>query len=138
MTRGKAAWYAEGLRFACSRCGHCCTGEGYVWVSEERIDLIARHLALEREACTRRYVRRVGGRLALMDKAGNTDCVFWEREVGCTIYEVRPTQCRTFPFWAEHLESEEAWREVAARCPGVGEGRRHSQREILVQLGRGR
>src|SRR6266404_2835548 len=35
-------WYENGLRFECTRCGHCCTGpSGYVWVNDEEIDQIA-------------------------------------------------------------------------------------------------
>jgi hypothetical protein len=29
---------------------------------------------------------------------------------GCTIYEARPTQCRTWPFWAENM-NEKVWEE---------------------------
>jgi len=28
----------------------------------------------------------------------------------CTVYPVRPAQCRTFPWWKENLSSKEAWR----------------------------
>lgn len=129
-------WYADGLRFECTRCGQCCTGEGHVWVDEEQIRAIAGFLAMPVEAFTRRYVRLVEGRLSLIEKQ-NTDCVFWERERGCTIYPVRPAQCRTFPFWPEHLESPAAWRELAAEVPGIGRGKRHGLAEIRRRLGSG-
>lgn len=130
-------WYADGLRFECTRCGRCCTGEGHVWVSDERIREIAGHLGLSTEEFSRRYLRWVEGRLALVDKA-NDDCVFWERDEGCAIYPVRPEQCRTFPFWPEHLESREAWRALAEEVPGIGRGRRHPPGEIRRRLRRHR
>ena len=35
-------WYQDGLRFRCTRCGHCCTGTpGNVWINEEEIAAIA-------------------------------------------------------------------------------------------------
>ena len=35
-------WYADGLRFACTQCGNCCTGEpGFVWVNDAEIAAIA-------------------------------------------------------------------------------------------------
>lgn len=40
-------WYADGLRFECTRCGHCCTGEpGTVRVYEEEIGTLASFLKL--------------------------------------------------------------------------------------------
>lgn len=130
MSSHQPPWYADGLRFECTRCGRCCTGEGHVWVSEERIGKIAEFLELPLESFGRRYLRRVDNRLALVDKPDRPDCVFWEAERGCTIYPVRPGQCRTFPFWPEHLESPEAWRELAAEVPGIGRGKRHGEGEI--------
>ncbi len=136
MKRQQAPWYADGLRFACTRCGHCCTGEGYVWVDAERIAALADFLGLTPRQFSSRYVRRVGRRLSLVEKS-DTDCVFWERERGCAIYPVRPTQCRTFPFWPEHLESPATWQEVAADCPGVDDGPVHALAAIRRQLERG-
>ena len=129
MKARQPAWYADGLRFECTQCGACCRGAGYVWVSEERIREIAEFLELSVEGFARRYLRRVDNRLGLVDNA-QQDCVFWESGKGCKIYPVRPTQCRTFPFWPEHLESPEAWRALAAEVPGIGRGRRHGEGEI--------
>src|SRR5262245_13427228 len=93
-------WYRGGLRFECTRCGKCCTGEpGYVWVTDDELRAIADYLQQPFEEV--RAVRtRLGHRgLTLREKA-NGDCVFYDRDLpGCTIYPVRPPQCRTWPFW---------------------------------------
>jgi len=97
-----APWYREGLRFECTGCGDCCTGApGYVWVTNEEIAAIAERLALSVEEFEKRFVRKVGVRKTLIDIAErNWDCVFLdEKSRKCTIYDHRPRQCRTWPFW---------------------------------------
>ena len=40
----------------------------------------------------------------------STCCVFLDQETNyCRIYEARPVQCRTYPFWPSILKSQEAW-----------------------------
>ena len=126
-------WYREGLPFTCTQCGLCCRIEGYVWMSPTEITRTAEFLGLDEEEFGARYLRRIGRRWSLTEKNGH-DCVFWDQ--GCEIYPVRPTQCRTFPFWPENLESIETWSEVVEECPGSGTGRVYSLEEIEA-LGRG-
>ncbi|MDX1501528.1 MAG: YkgJ family cysteine cluster protein [Thermoanaerobaculia bacterium] len=128
--RARPPWFAAGLRFRCTACGDCCRGEGYVWVGRREAERLAEHLDLERDEFGRRYLRRVQGRLSLTEKAGG-ECVFWREGAGCTVYEARPDQCRTFPFWRSSLASPESWSETARRCEGIGEGRVYEEREIV-------
>lgn len=112
-------WYKEGLRFECTGCGECCTGSpGYVWVNEDEIATMAKHLKLTREEFIRKYTRSVNGKLSLLESSTTYDCVFL-KEKKCTIYHARPTQCRTFPWWPENLSSEQAWKSAAKRCEGI-------------------
>lgn len=90
---------------------------------------MAAHLGLELDAFGRKYLRRVGARLSLIEDAQN-DCIFWSNAEGCTIYAVRPGQCRQFPFWPELLESEAAWDAEQERCPGMGAGQHYSADEV--------
>jgi len=122
-------WYAEGLRFGCTRCNQCCTGEpGYVWVDRNRVVSIADFLAMTAREFLSRYCRRVWWRVSLKEM-DNGDCVFLT-EQGCSIYPVRPEQCRSFPFWPDSLTSPLHWEAWRARCPGVGQGKLYSVREI--------
>ena len=133
-------WYAEGLRFKCTQCGNCCSGgPGYVWVTETDIARIAGFLGMAVTAFTAKYVRAVGGALALTEKA-DYDCIFLQRADGksmCGVYPVRPTQCRTWPFWTGNLKSVEAWTRASQRCPGMcdADGRKYSLEEIEERRG---
>lgn len=125
-----SGWYADGLRFGCTRCGHCCTGpQGYVWLSPHDQESIASHLGLPPAAFLKRYVRLVGRLLCLVDKP-NGDCIFLAEDKRCSIHAVKPRQCLTFPFWPRLLETRESFEEVAQTCPGVGQGPLHRAEEI--------
>lgn len=129
-------WYAEGLRFTCTQCGDCCTGApGFVWVDDDEIADLARHVGLSVVAFTKKYVRRVSDRLSLVEKPGG-DCIFWDKAAGCTVYPARPTQCRTWPFWPENVETRAEWDRVCSICPGAGKGKRHSLVEIQEAVDR--
>ncbi len=123
-------WYSEGLRFSCRQCGRCCKGPepGYVWVSEDEIRRLADHLHLTVEEFGARWLRRVGARYSIVEKP-NHDCALWEDGKGCTVYEARPTQCRTFPFWPEFIVSRDKWRTIDW-CQGKDSGRLYSRDEI--------
>jgi uncharacterized protein len=128
-----SVWYADGLSFTCTGCGGCCRGEGYVWMSPPEIEALAGFLELSTAEFGRRYLRRIGRSLSLIEKP-NHDCIFWDG--GCTVYAARPTQCRTFPFWPENLETPGAWEAVEHQCPGTGKGKHYDLVEIR-RLARG-
>ncbi|MCB1119829.1 MAG: YkgJ family cysteine cluster protein [Chlamydiia bacterium] len=113
-------WYREGLPFGCTGCGQCCEGApGYVWVSPEEVEEMARYLEMEEGLFRRRYTRQVGNRVSLIElPKQNYRCVFL-KEKQCLVYGARPTQCRTFPFWKHHLKTKEDWDKVASYCEGI-------------------
>ena len=53
----------------------------------------------------------------------------------CSVYEARPMQCRTWPFWKVNLASRQAWESVkkATPCPGMGSGTLVSIERIRIQ-----
>ena len=130
-------WYSGGLKFTCTQCGNCCTGPaGYVWLSREELVRLAEFLKLSLQETVDRYCRLVGDRISLRERIalnGEHDCIFLQESGGkriCSIYPVRPLQCRTWPFWPGNLSGEEAWNVAAQRCPGMNKGHFHSAQEI--------
>lgn len=122
-----AKWYEGGLHFECTQCGNCCSGEpGYVWATKKEIAEISKFLGRSDEWLDKEHLRRIGPRYSLTERPDG-DCIFLRREEGkalCSIYSVRPSQCRTWPFWSENLRSANAWNAAHQRCPGMNHGPR--------------
>jgi Fe-S-cluster containining protein len=143
-------WYKQGLKFTCTCCGNCCTGgPGYVWISQEEIRRLAVHLNLTPEETVEQHCRKINGKFSLKETrsvSGSYDCTFLKEikpprtsrngntivqaKRVCGIYEARPLQCRTWPFWPENLESKADWEIETRKCPGMNTGTHYSAEEI--------
>lgn len=133
----KEPWYKEGLRFKCTGCGKCCTGSpGYVWLSEEDITRLVSFLKISRSDFLKKYTRRIGQNISLLEDKISYDCVFLKEGRFCTVYEARPKQCSKFPWWKENVKTPEAWEEEAERCEGINhnEAPLISLKEITAHL----
>ena len=129
-------WWSEGVRFECQGTGRCCVsreGYGYVYLTLADRQRLARHFKVPTREFTRRYCAKTGGHFHLKDVAG--PCRYLEG-TRCGVYEARPTQCRTWPFWPENMRPK-AWTGVATFCPGIGKGRLYPAAEIRGLLRRG-
>jgi uncharacterized protein len=116
-------WYKKGIQFECQQCGSCCTGApGFVWVSEAEIHAIAEYMGLDVLDFHARFMRQVDGQQCLIEKP-NYDCVLLDDEGHCRVYPVRPSQCKTYPFWRAALQDKELFDECTQNCPGTGQGR---------------
>ena len=138
MTRDKkkTSWHVGGLHFGCGRCGRCCSGpgEGYIWVTRPEIELIAEFLEMTPGELRRLYTKRIGLRTTFIEHDITKDCIFLRKIEGakkCAIYGVRPSQCRSWPFWPSNLTGPGEWNKAAKRtCPGINRGRLHPYEEI--------
>lgn len=127
-------WWSAGVRFECQGTGRCCVSRGaygYVYVTLEDRRRLARHLGLTTLQFTRRHCLKTDGHFHLKDF---TDACVYLDGTRCRVYEARPTQCRTWPFWPENMRPKSWAKEVAAYCPGVGKGRRYTGKEIRALL----
>ena len=94
--------------------------------TRQEIDALAARLGMTVAEFERKYVREVGVRRTLKERK-NYDCVFLDAETRkCTVYEDRPRQCRTWPFWDSNLEVP---RGLAAHLRGLP---RQRQGEALL------
>ena len=127
-------FFDDGIRFTCTQCGDCCRGEpgAIIAVSEEELISIADAWRLDPDTFRKMFVREVDKGLSLREKE-NGDCIFFE-EGRCSIYDVRPMQCRTYPFWLKNLRSPEAWARTCRACEGIGQGRLYDRHEIFAYM----
>ena len=124
-------WYRQGLRFDCTQCGKCCGGgPGTIRVSDDEIAALADRLGLSDAEFRPRYTCRLrNGDISLVEKE-DYDCTFFDRKRGCMVYDDRPKQCRTWPFWSNVVFSSGRWDDEAAECPGMNTGPLHDPAEI--------
>lgn len=131
-----AEWWHEGIQFKCQGSGKCCVSHGeygYVYMTLEDRRRMARVLGLSTTSFTKTYCLFEDGVWRLKENPASSDCLFLKNKK-CSVYEGRPTQCRTWPFWPETLGARAWSREVKSFCPGVGKGRRWTKEEIEEQL----
>lgn len=133
----KPFWCA-GLRFECQGSGRCCTARGdygYVYLNLSERRQISSLLGMRTSSFTRRYCVREGNDFYL--KHPERDCAFLEGN-RCSVYEARPIQCRTWPFWPENMNATVWERDVVGFCAGIGKGRMFSADEIrgILELSR--
>ena len=134
----KDEWFHKGLQFSCHMCGHCCSGStGSVRFTEDEAVKMASHVKVSKEQFYSDYTRRRGNKKnkyyelkELRTSSGDYDCIFLDRVTMpgksiCSLYDARPVQCRTWPFWEENLVSENVWKAVSKGvegCAGIGIG----------------
>lgn len=130
-------WYKDGLRFKCTECGKCCTGgPGFVWITEEEMEGMAASLKMSLERFKIEYIRTRDNRYSLIEKKrknGGYDCVFL-KDKKCLVYQNRPSQCRTYPWWNENLNTQESWKLAAKECEGINDGAPIVPYSQIVQL----
>lgn len=123
-------WYDKGLRFTCLKCGNCCRANGdyaYVYVTTDEVARIMEHLDIPRKEFMRNHCSRLEGRTIIKFREGV--CSLGQDNL-CTVYKVRPIQCRAWPFWSENLDEWVWYEEIASICPGVNRGRLYSKDEL--------
>jgi uncharacterized protein len=129
MSKGKK-FIEKGIRFECQGEGRCCVSRGkygYVYLSFSDRKRLASHHKMTTAAFNAKFTEKKDGVVQLKYK--NKDCPFLKNN-RCAVYEARPWQCRTWPFWPENMNSVVWQREIATYCPGVGKGRFYSAEEI--------
>jgi len=106
----------------CDSCGgKCCIGEpGYIWITKEECVKLASFLKISVLELGQKYLIKANYKFSLKEKQlsqNNYACIFFDLEKKqCSVYEARPSQCRTFPFW-EYFKNNV--QEVKNECPAI-------------------
>lgn len=107
--------------FNCTRCGHCCKDEGYVFFTEREVFLASRALGMKKEDFIASYLKKE----MFMDEyfhyvKKNSACVFLVDNL-CTIQDAKPKQCSTFPYWDEYMDENRniSNEKFNRKCPGM-------------------
>lgn len=126
----RAKFYRDGIRFECQQCGKCCRARGdygHVFISPGDRFRMAASLHVSTREFHNAYAETTQGRLHLRDP--HKDCIFLQNN-NCSMYDIRPRQCRTWPFWPENMKKFVWETQVAPFCPSVGKGKLYSAQEI--------
>eukprot|EP00965_Chrysotila_dentata_P063189 2093776-Pleurochrysis_carterae.AAC.3 len=90
--------------------------DGDVWLAPEEVVSIANHKELDVASFIDEYGRKkLKGWVCLKQSPGRENgCVFLDADTRqCGIYDVRPVQCSTYPFWPSLVDDPDAWEEEA-------------------------
>lgn len=144
-------WFSNGVNFECkSGCGACCTAP-LTDVDEYCVNITldeARAIYKEYFSFPEGFSQKAfldqrtlhlpnGRRTIRFVSLGNgvLQCPFLDFETKlCEVHEIKPHQCRTFPFWRDAFHSKEVWDSLAVRCPGINDGPLITEEEILSKL----
>lgn len=109
----------SGLPFDCTSCGKCCKTKGTVFMSPDEVDAASNLLELSLDEFTQKYATQKApsatrkDRFWLQIKNRNErvggGCIFLDANNLCSIYDARPVQCSTYPFWSSVLEDTKTW-----------------------------
>jgi Fe-S-cluster containining protein len=125
-------FFDSGIKFTCRQCGQCCTGEtGTIYTAPVELQPIANFLHLSVQELIGWALYPYKDSYSIKERADGA-CIFYSG--GCSIYPVRPAQCRSFPFWITTMRSAYAWKHTVRACPGIGHGRLYTRGEILAIL----
>lgn len=130
FTKPDAPEAGRGLRFGCTMCGRCCSGPpGFVIVNEAETAALAKRLGISVAKFKSEYTNMMSEGRSLNEKKTEhgLDCIFLDRttipgKAICGVYEDRPTQCRTWPFWPSLVKSRRDWDAAGKSCPGINKG----------------
>ena len=124
------SWFAElapqnNLPFECTGCGKCCKTRGDVYLSPTETNKAAASLGLSIFEFKQQFVEEEEvtvamtldpeqipegetGWTVLRHKQEDGSCIFLNDEGLCKIYDARPIQCSTYPFWPRIMANREA------------------------------
>ncbi len=128
----------ENFKFKCLDCGDCCRHEsGYIFLMPDEINIISNFLKMDPDNFLNIFAFNFSKSVYSLKEKENYDCVFWDEENrngkgGCSLYKIRPMQCKNFPFWISTFSDKDSFELQKKRCKGImsQEGKQYRKIEI--------
>ena len=118
--------FKEGIKFECQGSGNCCVSRGsygFVYLSNKDLKRFAKFFNLSIDEFKLKFCQITDGFIHLLEKKSfNGKCIFLKNKK-CSVYESRPSQCRTWPFWNENMNAKIWDNDISINCPGIGKGK---------------
>ena len=119
--------------FQCQKCAKCCQLKGDVLLTKQEISDIANFLNISEKSFISQYCYIIEKEesilISIKHQPHDNSCIFLKNN-RCIIYDVRPIQCSTYPFWTFLLNDEIKWQNEKKLCPGIGKGKKISKRKL--------
>jgi Fe-S-cluster containining protein len=128
----------DSFQFSCVKdCIKCCSGEpGFVYLSEKDLTKLLSHFKMKARDFVQKYCRFTSyydeNEVLCLQEKYNYECIFLEK-CGCSVYEARPIQCSTYPFWTTIVYNKKSWDREAEDCPGMNQGAFISKETAMKQ-----
>jgi Fe-S-cluster containining protein len=107
--------------------------EGVVYLEPVDLERLGKALGLTAREVRYRFAGRDEDGELVLGRNEQGDCVFLSRSQ-CSVYDARPIQCQSYPFLPltdfTPVESASWWRREKDHCPGIGQGRFYSKKQI--------
>lgn len=139
-----SASFSKLVQFSCTACGRCCrvnkelggSSRIRVHLNEKEVAAIANHMNISKAEFKNEFtevhndIPDHGPLLTLKTQVSpfveghsneSAHCVLFDSTTNrCRAYSVRPTQCRTYPFWPQFMTGAADWNaEAAHQCEGM-------------------
>ncbi|HOJ49469.1 MAG TPA: YkgJ family cysteine cluster protein [Spirochaetota bacterium] len=126
----------DNFSFDCQNCGNCCRKDtGFVLLLEKDILRICEKINISKKEFIEKYTKRDDIFLSLKEK-DNLDCIFWDETTyfkGCKIYEIKPYQCTSYPYWVSVFKNRERFEKTIKNCPGFFKGNKILKKEDILE-----
>ena len=120
------------IKFKCQGSSNCCVSRGsigYVYLSIKDRKRLANYKKKSLTKFLEKFCKMQSNYIILKNKKNSKDCIFL-KEKKCSVYNARPEQCRTWPFWPENMNAKSWKKNVVDFCPGINKGKIYSINKI--------
>lgn len=105
--------------FECTKCGKCCFGPGKVYFAKKDLKLIQNYFKIQDqdwENFKKKFIDLEENQLYIHQPKDK--CFFLNKNNQCSIYPIRPLQCKSFPFWPSNFSCIQNLQNLIRECPG--------------------